>query len=87
MEEKEIINKDAELEAQIKAEEEAAKEKPKKEKAKKETENKFIVRDDLGFKKRHFHTGSEMVILEAGKEVDEKTYNQFSDYCKKVFFK
>jgi len=47
----------------------------------------YIVRDDLGFKKRNFHTGSKLVLLIAGEEVDEKTYNLFSSYCKETFFK
>lgn len=47
---------------------------------------KYIVRDDLGFKKRNYHNGVKIITLVAGKEVDEVTYSQFSAYCKEVFF-
>lgn len=48
---------------------------------------KYLIREDLGWEKRNFHTGTEKVQLVAGEEVDEKTYNLFSSYCKEVFFK
>ncbi len=49
----------------------------------------FKSAKELGFKKRNFHTnvGDGITVIIADQEVDEKTYNKFSSYCKEVFFK
>lgn len=49
----------------------------------------FKSEKELGFKKRNYFLPStnKKYIIIAGEAVDEKTYNLFSYYCKKVFFK
>ena len=47
---------------------------------------KRIVSKKLGFVKRNYFIGDRNVLLVAGQEVDEETYNLFNDHCKKVFF-
>lgn len=44
------------------------------------------VRTDLGFEKRNYFIEGKNVLLIAGEEIDEETYNLFNDYCKKTFF-
>lgn len=44
------------------------------------------VRKDLGFEKRNYFIEGKNVLLIAGEEIDEETYNLFNDYCKKTFF-
>lgn len=46
----------------------------------------FKVRKDLGFEKRNYFIEGKKVLLIAGEEIDEETYNLFNDYCKKTFF-
>lgn len=40
----------------------------------------------IGFEKRNYFIGNKNVLIVAGTEVDESTYNAFSDEAKKTFF-
>jgi predicted ribosome quality control (RQC) complex YloA/Tae2 family protein len=60
----------------------------KEEKKPKKEVKKYKVKDEkeLGFRRRHYHTGEELVLIIAGKEYDEETYNQFNHRAKAIFF-
>jgi len=51
-------------------------------------EKKYKVKSakDLGFEKRNYYIGNKNVLIAAGGEVDEVTYNAFSDKAKEKFF-
>lgn len=61
---------------------------PKKE-VKQEKKYKLKSAKELGFEKRNYFIPgiNDKVLLIADSEVDEKTYNLFTDKCKQVFFK
>jgi len=59
---------------------------PEKQEVKKPIGKEYIVKKDLGFKKRNYFIGNKNVLLIAGEGIDEDTYNLFNDYCKKTFF-
>lgn len=74
------IDKKLEAEKKIEAEKlEAEKEKEGK---------KYKVKSakDLGFEKRNYFIGNKNVLITAEGEVDESTYNAFSDKAKSKFF-
>lgn len=52
---------------------------------------KYLLKSEkeLGFEKRNFFIpgSNKKVLLIAGSEVDEETYNLFTSKCKQVFFK
>lgn len=81
----------ADLKKENNAKKEVANKALEKKEAKEVKSVKYLVKSskELGFEKRNYFIPgvNEKVLIIADDEVDEKTYNLFTSYCKQVFFR